>query len=56
VTFSDFPLPLTSTLDFLFAVVYAITVAALLVALFLVLRRKKGGKEPAPPTEPEKKA
>jgi len=55
MTFSDFPLPLTSTLDFLFGLVYAITVAVLLAVLFLVLRRAKGGKQPAPPTEPEKK-
>ncbi|HII39613.1 MAG TPA: hypothetical protein HA326_00130, partial [Thermoplasmata archaeon] len=55
MTFSDFPLPLTSTLDFLFALVYGITVAVLLAVLFLVVRRMKGGKPSAPPVEPEKK-
>lgn len=42
VTFGNFPISLTSTLDFLFALVYAITVVALLLALFLVWRR--GGR------------
>ncbi len=40
VTFSDFPPFLTNTLVFLFGLVYAATIAALVVA-FLFLRRKK---------------
>ncbi len=56
MTFSDFPMPLTSTLDFLFALVYGITVAVLLAVLFLLWRRGRAGKQIAPPTEPEKKA
>ena len=55
MTFADFPIPFTSTLDFLFALVYAITVAVLLVVLFLVVRRMRGGKPSAPSAEPEKK-
>ena len=53
ITFSDFPLPFTSTLAFVFALVYVVTVAALLVVLYLVLRRRKGIAKP--PESEEKK-
>ncbi len=56
VTFSDFPLPLTSTITFLFGLVYALTVAALLVVFFLLLRRKRGAKAETTPEAPEKPA
>lgn len=55
MTFADFPIPFTSTLDFLFALVYAITVAALLAVFYLLYRRLKGGKPSAPPAEADKK-
>ncbi len=46
ITFADFPLPVTSTLAFLFGIVYAVTVAALLVVfLFLLPRLRKDGKD-----------
>jgi hypothetical protein len=54
VTLGDFPVPLTSTLAFLFGIAYAVTIVALLALLFLMWRRKKGGKEPASPAEIEK--
>ena len=44
VTFSDFPPSLTNTLVFLFGLVYAATIAALVVA-FLILRRRKAKGE-----------
>ena len=53
ITFSDFPLPFTSTLAFAFALLYGVTVAALLVVLYLILRRRKG--TPKPPENAEKK-
>ncbi|HLQ42354.1 MAG TPA: hypothetical protein VK189_05815 [Thermoplasmata archaeon] len=54
VTFADYPIPFTSTLEFQFGLAYAITVAALLVALFFLWRRKK---VPATaPIESEKQA
>ncbi len=55
VTFGSYPLPLTSTFDFLIGLVFAIVVAALLVVLFLVWRRSKGSKPTPPAAEPEKK-
>lgn len=48
VTFSDFPLPFTSTLAFLFALVYAATIAAFVVVLYLMRRRGKAAKAPEP--------
>ncbi len=57
VTFSDYPIPFTSRLDFQLGLAYGITVAGLLVAFFLLWRRKKAPAAPATtPTEPEKKA
>ncbi len=56
ITFSDFPLPITSTLTFLFGILYGVTVIALVVGFYLLLRRGTRGtpaKEPAP--SPEKK-
>ena len=53
ITFSDFPLPFTSTLAFLFGIVYAVTVAALLVVFYLLWRRR--GKSPKPSETPERK-
>ncbi len=54
VTFADYPIPFTSTLEFQFGLAYGITVAALFVAFFFLLRRKK---VPATTSmEPEKKA
>lgn len=55
VTFSDFPLPFTSTLAFLFALVYAVTIAAFVVVLYLMRRRsrsKPAAEPPAPETKP----
>ncbi len=43
IIIDDFPILLTSTLQFLFAVVYAITFAILLMLFYLLWRRKKGG-------------
>lgn len=48
IRFADFPLPVTSTLAFAFAIVYAATVAALLIVFFLIFRRRGAGK-----TEPQ---
>lgn len=53
ITFADFPLPITSTLAFLFGLVYAVTVAALLVVFFLLWRRR--GRAGKPVETPEKK-
>lgn len=58
VTFSDFPIPFTSTLAFLFGVVYGVTVAVLLAAFYLMWRRGARGKsaQATEPTQaPEKK-
>lgn len=54
LTLSDFPIPFTSTLTFLFALVYGITVAAFLAVLYLFRRRKKGGNEAPKMPEPPK--
>ncbi len=52
ITFADFPLPVTSTLAFLFGVAYAVTVAVLLVVMYLLLRRRTSASKPAePPVE-----
>ncbi len=52
ITFSDFPLPFTSTLAFVFALVYAVTIAAFVVVLYLL--RRRGKSAPAPkPVEPK---
>ncbi len=53
ITFGDFPIPLTSTLEFQFGLAYGITVAALLVAFFFLWRWKKA--PPATTAEAEKK-
>ncbi len=54
ITFSDFPLPFTSTLEFVFLLVYLVTVAAFVVVLYLM--RRRGGAKPAKePTSPEMK-
>lgn len=53
VTFADFPILLTSTLAFLFALAYGVTVAAFLVLIYLLLRRKERGRVKS--EEPEKK-
>lgn len=53
VTFADYPIPITATLVFQFGLAYGVTVAALVVAFFLLWRRKN---VPQPtPVEPEKK-
>ncbi len=41
ITFAGLPIPFTGTLAFLFALAYAITVAALVIAFYLMLRRGK---------------
>ena len=53
VTITGFPISFTRTLDFMFALVYAITVAVLLIALYLVWRGKRrgGGTPQTPPSE-----
>lgn len=48
ITFSDFPLPFTSTLAFVFALVYAVTIAAFVVVLYLMRRRSKPASAPQP--------
>lgn len=53
ITITGFPIPFTRTLDFMFVLVYAMTVAVLLVALYVVWRRKRrsGGAIQTPPSE-----
>ncbi len=47
ITFADFPLPITSTLAFLFALVYGVTVAVLLALFFFLWRRRGNASKPA---------
>ncbi len=54
VTFADFPIPLTSTLEFQFALAYAATVAGLAAVFLFLWRRKKASR--VEPGEPERKA
>ncbi len=54
VTFGDYPIPIASTLEFQFAVAYAVTVAALLIVFFLLWRRKTSPSVSAPEA-PKKK-
>lgn len=53
ITFADFPIPFTSTFAFLVGLLYAVTVAALLIAFFLLWRRRGRGEKK--PVGPEKK-
>jgi len=55
VTITGFPISFTQTLYFMFALVYVITVAVLLIALCLVWRRKKEGRETSQASRPEQK-
>jgi hypothetical protein len=54
VTVSGFPIAFTSTLEFAFVLLYAITVAALIVVLFLMYRKLKGGRSAPATSELEK--
>ncbi len=53
VTFGDYPIPIASTLEFQFAIAYAVTVAALLIVFYLLWRRKTN--PPVPGAEAPKK-
>jgi len=54
ITFADFPIPFTSTLAFLFGLLYAVTVAVLLVVFLLLWRRRaRGERKPEAPETKE---
>ncbi len=58
ITFSDFPIPFTGTLAFLFGIMYGVTVVVLLVAFYVMWRRGTRGKSlktPEPTQTPETK-